>query len=201
MLQNKSLSILEIGFGKGHFLNFLKNIGYKNVDGVEIDRSLYEYTSKRKLGFRLFNMDAINFLKKNQKKYDLIFVIDVLEHIPVNNLSTFLRFLGKNLSKGGTCIIRTVNAESVLTGNFMRYIDSTHVNAFTRYSITPLLTEAGFEKILIRKQFFNKRLKYVPVRFSRCFVEFCFKFILSFYFGASAFSSIQTPNIVVYAKK
>lgn len=201
LLNNKQNRVLEIGFGKGHFLNVLKGSGYKNVEGVEIDNDLYSYAVARELGFKLFNIDGIDFLRKNKSKYDLIFVIDVLEHIPLNNLSLFLSLLNKNLNKNGVCVIRTVNAESVLTGSFMRYIDSTHLNSFTRFSIMPLLAESGFKNILIRKQFFHKGLIYAPVRFVRFIIELYCKFILSFYFGAEAFSSIQTPNIIVYAKK
>lgn len=201
LLNDKNHKILEIGFGPGHFLKVLKDEGYKNVEGVEIDKNLYKKVKGLGLPFKLFNQDAVSFLKVRKKHYDRIFLIDVIEHIAPEKIPLFLRSLRRVLKINGICAIRTTNAESVVCGSFMRYIDFTHKISFTRFSIQPLLYEAGFSTVKIRKQRLQRRLILFPVVILRVMIELLSKLLLAAYYGVEGIRSIQTPNIVVYAKK
>jgi adenine-specific DNA-methyltransferase len=44
---DKNALVLDTGCGRGIFLQALKNKGYKNVYGIEIDKELYEYCCKK----------------------------------------------------------------------------------------------------------------------------------------------------------
>jgi len=72
--KNKDLSILDFGCGSGNFLNYLSNLGYKNLTGVEISEIL------PKEDLEIKNINIYKELPKN-KKYDVILIMDVLEHI------------------------------------------------------------------------------------------------------------------------
>ncbi len=72
-LSNASLnaSVLDTGCGKGVFLQALKNKGYNNVYGVEINKELYSYCAE-KFGqhFKIMLADFLNFPFDQQ--FDLI---------------------------------------------------------------------------------------------------------------------------------
>lgn len=201
LLKNKQLSILEIGFGPGHFLRYLKSLGFKNVYGVEIDEGLYSQVKADFIDYELFNDDIVNFFEKNQKKFDRIFLIDVLEHIDSKKIPKLLSMICKKLNKDGICVIRTINAESVWCSSLSRYFDYTHVDSFTRFSIGPLLKESGFKNLLIRGQRLPKGFFFVPLKIMRFLTDCLAKLITLPYWGKLVFKSIQTPNLIVYAKK
>ena len=77
-LSKKNLNILEIGPGKGNNLDLLKLYG--NVSVLEVEKEFINYL----LSKNILNKDEIfyNFDQiKNKKSYDLIVLVDVLEHI------------------------------------------------------------------------------------------------------------------------
>jgi len=201
LLKDKKMSILEIGFGPGHFLRYLESLGFKDVHGVELDEGLFNQAKIEFLNYELINDDIINFFEKNQKKFDRIFLIDVLEHINSEKVPGLLKKICKKLNKGGICIIRTINAESIWCANLSRYFDYTHVDSFTRFSIGPLLKDSGFNDLLIRGQRLPKGFFFVPLKIMRFFSNWLARLISLPYWGELVFKSIQTPNLIVYAKK
>ena len=68
---DKNALILDTGCGRGVFLQALKNKGYKNVYGIEIDKELYEYCRK-KFGkdFKIILGDFLIY--SFSQKFDLI---------------------------------------------------------------------------------------------------------------------------------
>lgn len=198
--KNKNSEILDIGCGKGDFLVFLEKLGYKKLYGVEIDKGMYLEAKKKLKWTNLENVDVVNFLKK-KRKFNLIFLIDVLEHIEQKKIPLLTSLLNKSLKKEGLVIIRTPNAESILFGTYMRYIDPTHYISFTRHSIKPIFEDKKFETVEIRGQNLANIWYLIPLRVARFIIE---KFLLFFnilYFGETGFYSIQTPNLIAVFKK
>ncbi len=119
------LSILEIGSGIGSNSQLFKLIDNYLYTGIEPDKNLYEaskiYTSKK-----------INFLNKSleefssDKKFDLILVIDVLEHI--DNEMDFLNKIKKIIEKNGVVFL-ILPAHQFLFSKF-----DVNVGHFRRYS-------------------------------------------------------------------
>ena len=77
---DKSIKILDIGAGAGTYANLLKPLGFDNIDCVE---AFEEYIEKFSLKTKYKNVTVgdITKLKIDFKKYDLIILGDVLEHI------------------------------------------------------------------------------------------------------------------------
>ena len=90
---NTKSDVLEIGFGNGSFLKFAQNIGC-NIVGVEIIDELLLRAKEN--GFTVFSdlteIDSI-------QKFDMIFMFDVLEHIPQDNIIDFLTTIHNLLKK------------------------------------------------------------------------------------------------------
>jgi SAM-dependent methyltransferase len=76
----KEIKILDIGAGAGTYSNLLKPLGYKNLDCVEVFEEYVDKFSLRQKYDKVLIGD-ITKLKIDFKKYDLIILGDVLEHI------------------------------------------------------------------------------------------------------------------------
>lgn len=123
--KNKNISILDYGCGNGSFLHFLKKKNYKNLYGYELN---LEKTSKTNIVF----YDSI---KKINKKFDLITLNHVLEHVvnPVKKLKFLSNMLLKN---SGKLIIEVPNSSvyesfGIKPGNYVKE----HFNQFTIKSL------------------------------------------------------------------
>jgi len=66
-IKNKNVKALEIGIGSGIQLQTLRDLGIKNIFGVDINKNAVKHC--KKLGFNCMPSDLFNFV---EGKYDLI---------------------------------------------------------------------------------------------------------------------------------
>lgn len=78
-LINNSDSILEIGCGIGDYLKFTNS--NQSVEAVEPHSPYIKIAQERAPWAKIHNSDAHTFFKTNNKKFDLILMIDVIEHL------------------------------------------------------------------------------------------------------------------------
>ncbi len=202
---NQGSIIADIGCGTGELLKVLKLYSDKMkkkfiLYGVEKDRSMFKAIDKVK-GINYYNEDLFIFLNKKNNFFDLIFLIDVLEHINVSKITQALKLIKKSLKKDGFLLIKIPNAESVLTSGYMRFIDPTHTFSFTKESLSTILKNEGFKIVELRGQKFPNFWFSFLFKIPRFFIESFLKIILFFYYGDKALSSIQTPNLIVVCQK
>ncbi|TSD02427.1 MAG: type 12 methyltransferase [Parcubacteria group bacterium Athens0714_24] len=104
-------SLLDIGCGDGRFLHEAKK-GFPNAILLGID------SSQRAISLAKAINPEINFIcgdiqKINlDKKYDIITAVEVLEHIPSQDIRSFLESLGRLLNVNGKLII-TVPSDNI----------------------------------------------------------------------------------------
>ena len=146
--RDKKAAILDVGCGSGRLLSFLKEKGFENLQGVDI--SSQQVTLARKVLRNIVNEDAISFLKKRKKSYNLIVGLDIVEHFRKDEVLHFLEACFNALQPGGRLVLQTPNAESPW-GLMYRYGDLTHELAFTPNSLKQLLTLCGFSEISARE--------------------------------------------------
>jgi len=139
---SKESKILDIGSGKGALLQIIKELGYKNIEGIDVDEGLVQYCVSKGLNCHLINHTA-DFLKDNEEEYDLITCIDVLEHIPHQEQIEFITCIKNSLTNNGVFICQVPNASASLSMRH-RYNDWTHHIAFTENSLAFLLMNCGF---------------------------------------------------------
>lgn len=77
---DKNCKILDVGAGSGTYGILLKNLGYLNVDCVEIYSPYIVKYDLKNIYVNVHNEDILTF-NMNDKFYDLILLGDVLEHI------------------------------------------------------------------------------------------------------------------------
>jgi SAM-dependent methyltransferase len=100
--------VLEVGCGTGLLLYKLQN-KYKKINFCGIEPGLTGFPEYRRISAHLSEISNTKIYNKPYQKFksdsqfDLIFAIDVFEHL--NNPESFIFFLKKNLKKEGKCIL------------------------------------------------------------------------------------------------
>ena len=147
--QNKESAILDTGCGEGYFLKFLKSQEYNNLDGFDLSPENVELCHKQGFNFVQLHdaLDISSFAR--HKRWDMIFCLDVLEHLPKESLAGFLIDIRQRLSETGSIIFQVPNM-AYLFASYNRYSDITHEVGFTETSITSLLNACGFQNVNIR---------------------------------------------------
>lgn len=141
--QDINASILDIGVGRGEMLSLVRSWGYRNYLGIDISPSVVAVCNKYDLNVILIE-DTQIFLKDRSNEYDLITLLDVLEHIPKQNIVRFLSSIRESMRVGGKLIIQVPNLQAP-EGYLHRYNDITHEVGFVEHSLAQVLFAAGFE--------------------------------------------------------
>lgn len=148
--EDKKISIIDLGCGRGGFVYHLQQFGYKNVKGYDVSQEQLDYA--RQLGLNnIFEGDIIavaGSLKTNS--VDVIILFDVIEHLQRPLLLQLLDEVYRILKPEGKVLVHAPNAQGIF-GNAVRYGDLTHETAFTSSSLRQLFKGTGFTKIDCRE--------------------------------------------------
>ncbi len=110
-------TVLEIGCGRGYFLQYLTESSEAVCTGLELNEDS-ALTAER---LKIINMDIQEFSKFNEQSFDVVCSFQVLEHIA--NVRKFLAAQIKCLKIGGKLIISVPNNDS-----FIRYDKEAYLN-------------------------------------------------------------------------
>jgi len=141
---DKNLKVLDIGIGRGEMLSCYKEWGYIDYLGIDISPSTINYCKTLDLKCELVN-DTQRWLKQNINCFDVITLIDVLEHIKKVDTLDFLKDIKNSLKKNGILIIQVPNLQSP-DGQLHRYNDFTHEFGYIEHSLAQVLITVGFNK-------------------------------------------------------
>ena len=147
---DKCSRVLDIGCGRGEFLEILKNHDIGGI-GVDSDPDMVAYCHSRQLD--VVQSDAISFLETlADKSLDGVFISQVVEHLDSNYLFRLLVLCYQKLKFGYHIVVETVNPLSFSSFvNF--YIDLTHKKPVHPETLQYLLGAAGFREC--EKKFFS----------------------------------------------
>jgi len=141
----RDIRILDLGCGSGAFLLRLKDLGFTQLWGVDIEPP--------KIGLTGISLSSIDIdtgrIPHADAAFDLIFAIEVIEH--VENLGLVLRELNRLLAKGGQVVLTTPNVHSAEAK--LRFLLLDRLKQFDEIGdpthITPIF-QYPFEKMLRR---------------------------------------------------
>lgn len=140
--------ILEVGCGTGHNLAMLKSFG--SLEASELDRCARAVANKRFPGqVKSARLPDLSIFKRNG--YDLIALLDVLEHVPDDLAS--LRAIHMRLKPGGALLL-TVPANPWMWS--AHDAAHHHFRRYTRKQLAELFLRSGFEVQLL--SYFNTLL-------------------------------------------
>ncbi len=144
---NKNANIVDLGCGYGWLLGCLKEWGYKNLKGIDSSKEqvalAHQYGITEARHGSIF--DAAAFGMQN---LDVIFLMDVIEHLTRQEIFDLLASLRTRMSPNGLLIMHMPNAMGIF-GNSIRYGDLTHELAFTPKSIHQCLSANGFQTVTV----------------------------------------------------
>ena len=152
--------ILDVGSAGGAFIEAALQHGFKNVEGIEPSEQLFEKATKRNL--KIFNGDLKEFVKKSDKKFDLVCYWDVIEHLA--DPKKELELSKKILNNDGLLLINFPDIgtlQAKLFGKNFWWIISVHLVHFTKNTIGRLLDLVGFETVYISKYWQYLELGYL----------------------------------------
>ena len=189
---NEDDDVMEIGSYYGAFGSEIKN-SVNSYTGLELSKHASNY-SKKKFNLNTVNKNIYEYFKNDDKKFDIIFMFDVLEHL--DDPDAILNLCSKNLKKNGRLILSTMNMDSIfakLTGKYYPWIIPMHKFYFSDNSVKKYLNKNDLflekiigdvriisleylflkisQKISIFKNFYKLLIKFesiknIPIKFS-----------------------------------
>jgi 2-polyprenyl-3-methyl-5-hydroxy-6-metoxy-1,4-benzoquinol methylase len=138
--------ILDLGCGYGRLLLTLERLGYHNLRGVDVSEEQVRLAGELGLPCVTRN-DALSFVRGiPEGEVDVVFALDVLEHLPKESLIDLVSAVYRALKPGGRFLIHVPNGQAIFSGSIV-YGDLTHQTAFTQTSMRQLLRVCGFDQI------------------------------------------------------
>ncbi|MFA4960232.1 MAG: class I SAM-dependent methyltransferase [Candidatus Pacearchaeota archaeon] len=152
----KTAKILDIGCNYGSLIYNLYKLGYKNVQGIDVNKDTVSKGEKeyKEISKKINYYDGIKIPFKNDS-FDVILMFDVIEHIP--DVKNFLKKeIYRVLKKGGFFIFQTPNKiinipwEIINKKSFTKW-KSYHCSLQTKRSLKTILRNSGFQKNVVEK--------------------------------------------------
>jgi 2-polyprenyl-3-methyl-5-hydroxy-6-metoxy-1,4-benzoquinol methylase len=128
--------ILDIGCGSGQFLYYMKQKGYTQLKGIDLDRKQIEIA--RALGLDAEETPVGDYMQRSPGGYEMIVMLDIIEHFTREELFPLMEAVVRGLRPGGRLIASVPNAESP-DGLRCLYTDITHEMAYTSMSFEEML--------------------------------------------------------------
>ena len=138
--------ILDLPCGYGNFLYFLRQLGYQNVLGVDLDPQQVELT--RVLGLNAVVGDGLQYVGERPNAFEMISTVDFLEHLSKDELLSFLGDCYGALRPNGMLIVRVPCSDGPF-GARDRYNDLTHEIGFTCGALCNALKAVGFREVTV----------------------------------------------------
>lgn len=140
----EGVRIFEIGFGNGAFAGYVRSKGGEYF-GSELNDVLVERA--REFGLQVFEggiRQALATVKP--ESLDAIVAFDVLEHLDIANIKSFLLDTSQLLKPGGVVLARVPSGDSPF-GRAIFHGDITHLTALGSSAVRQLALLTGFEVI------------------------------------------------------
>ncbi len=146
-------AVAELGCGIGETALALSKAGYQVV-GVEESPKAIDFLKKEYPGTEWVNENILQYLNNNPRRFDVITMFHVLEHIP--EPKNVIRLVDAALRPGGVIVIEVPD----VGGGFARlkglnwdYFIDHHVNYFDAKSLTKLLGLVGYRLKLLERTY------------------------------------------------
>ncbi|EKQ50537.1 MULTISPECIES: methyltransferase domain-containing protein [unclassified Clostridium] len=140
-----NVKLLDLGCGRGEWINKLIANGFSNVIGVDLNSTMIEECKEK--GLNVVYGNAIDYLKlQPDDSIDFISGFQIIEHLDFQEKMQLIKQSYRVLKKEGILLLETPNPENVLVGSCSFYIDLTHKNPVHPETLKFSMEEMGFGK-------------------------------------------------------
>lgn len=192
----RSGRVLEIGFGNGGFAAWAKDTGRFEYHGVETDAELIARA-------RVAGLSAAERLEGiAPEHFDAVIAFDVLEHIPINELTRFFSSIGSLLHSGGVLLARVPSGDSPFARH-VQHGDLTHRTIIGAGIVHQLALQSQMEVVRIRAPAFPIRGLGLRKAVRRCCV-IMLRSMASGFLRIAFFNNVPhviTENMVIVLRK
>lgn len=141
---NKPVRLYEIGFGNGAFAGYAQSLGYQ-YSGSEVNQALIE--RGRNFGLPVYENGIKQVIDSTgPDTFDAIVAFDVLEHLELAEIKSFLIDARVLLKEGGALLARLPSGDSPF-GRAIFHGDITHKTALGSSAVRQLAQQTGYEVI------------------------------------------------------
>lgn len=206
----QAMDILDVGCGLGNYCFYLaKRIPRAKITGIDCDEKAIQDTNIIR---KRLNIDNVNFIVQDlltikfEKCYDLILLVDVLEHI--ENDEEALKLFYNALKTGGYILIHVPLCKDL--DDFNKGIDNLqpgHVRrGYLKEKLMRMTRETGF-KIVYTKNTFGffgglaYKLEPLVYKKSRLLLKFIFPFLLCLAKMDAFVENKEGAGLLILAKK
>ncbi len=147
--RNRPGQILDIGCGRGEFLEMLRG---EEIEawGCEIEHGMVEAARGR--GLHVREMDALTALRSVEAdSLGGVFAAQVIEHLFPAEALALLRLAFEKLAPGGVLVLETLNPQTLAVLAKSYYRDLDHKQAIDPDYLAELIRLVGFEQVEILK--------------------------------------------------
>ncbi len=141
-------NILDIGCGRGEFLELLRKAGIKAI-GVDTDLDMVLYCKEK--GLDIVQEDAFVYLETlPDTSLGGIFAAQVIEHLEPGRVIELVKLCYRKLRSGGVLILETPNPKCLMVFAASFYMDFSHIRPLHPEAMRFLLASAGFQDIELK---------------------------------------------------
>jgi SAM-dependent methyltransferase len=147
--ESREACIVDLGYGDGDMLEWLSDLGYRNLRGVDSDRFKWDTVRQRLQGVvaeeSVTKGDMLDYVGSFPAgAVDMVFMNNAVEHLSKPYLVRLIPEILRVLKPGGSLVAKTGNMENPFNlGLFSR--DFTHEVMFAAKSLRHLMEMSGFE--------------------------------------------------------
>jgi 2-polyprenyl-3-methyl-5-hydroxy-6-metoxy-1,4-benzoquinol methylase len=154
---NSQLPILDIGCGRGEWLQLLSERGI-NCLGVDINEEFIKQNEQN--GLNVILGDAIAYMNSlDPNSLRMVTAFHLIEHLPGPLFRNVLAASYHSLAPGGSILFETPNPGNVSVGSGSFYLDPTHIRPIPSEYAQFLAEAVGFQKVQI---LFSHPRAYMP---------------------------------------
>lgn len=147
---------LDLGCGRGEWLELLENSGFK-ARGVDLDSGMLDACRER--GLSVDQQDVIEALRHTEDESQVVISgFHIAEHIPFHTLQELVKEALRTLKPAGLLILETPNPENIIVGTTNFYLDPTHQRPLPPGLLSFLPEHSGFFRTKILRLQENKNL-------------------------------------------
>lgn len=137
--------VLDIGCGRGEFLELLRAQGVSEAYGIEINEEMIKHC--REKGLRVVKQDALTHLKGlADGSLEGVFISHVVEHLPPADMLAMISLVHRKLGTGQYLLAETLNPQCLFSmGPY--FMDFSHVFPVHPLTFSFVLESQGFHGI------------------------------------------------------
>ena len=139
---NRNSKVLDFGCGTGNYLHGISQLSHAKYYGVDASSEMIDVAKHKKISaeFKIGNHKHLPF---SDDFFDFVYVLDVLQHIPQNELHLFFIELSRVLKPGCPVLFLTVSHQQLKKRTWNEYFPSAAAIQISRFPDIPLICNLG----------------------------------------------------------